>query len=140
MATKHTYVMNISIVILLLFFLNSCGQKKNYHNSMAFINNSNKTVYVDFSYGYPDTLINFNLSYEAKPYCKVNSNSTGNPLEVRYAYETMLEDDTLMVYVFDAAVVESTPWDTIKAIYMVLKRYDLSLQDLEEMNWTVSHP
>jgi hypothetical protein len=51
-----------------------------------------------------------------------------------------LDNKVLMVFIFDAKVLETTPWDTVKAKYLVLKRYDLSLQDLEDMNWTITYP
>jgi len=46
----------------------------------------------------------------------------------------------MMVYVFDAHVIETTAWDSVKANYLVLKRYDLSLDDLKRMNWTITYP
>jgi len=39
----------------------------------------------------------------------------------------------------DANTLETTSWDTIKLNYKVLKRYDLSFQDLEKMNWTITY-
>jgi hypothetical protein len=45
-----------------------------------------------------------------------------------------------MVFVFNAGLLETIPWDTIKANYLVMKRYDLSLPDLEEMDWTITYP
>ena len=45
-----------------------------------------------------------------------------------------------MYFIYDACILETTPWDTIKAKYIVLKRYDLSLQDLQQMNWTITYP
>ena len=51
-----------------------------------------------------------------------------------------LKKDTLFVYVFDAEIVETTPWDTVLANNLILKRYDLSLEDLQNMNWTIIYP
>jgi hypothetical protein len=48
--------------------------------------------------------------------------------------------DTLSVFIFDAQVLENTPWDTVKAKYIILKRYDLSLDDLNKLNWTITYP
>ena len=48
--------------------------------------------------------------------------------------------DTVYVYVFDAAVVDNTSWDIVAKDYLVLKRYDLSLEDLQRLNWQVTYP
>jgi len=52
----------------------------------------------------------------------------------------LISSDTLMEYVFDAQVIENTSRDSIKAKYLVLKRYDLSLQDLKNADWTITYP
>jgi hypothetical protein len=43
-------------------------------------------------------------------------------------------------FIFDKQTVVEQPWDTIVENNLVLKRYDLSLQDLESMNWTITYP
>ncbi len=70
------------------------------------------------------------------------ANTSDDPLRLQDTYEGRFEQfRKVMVFVFDAQVLETTPpWDTVKAKYLVLKRYDLSLQDLESMNWTITYP
>jgi hypothetical protein len=65
-----------------------------------------------------------------------------------FSYRERLEDifkyqipsGKLMVFVFDATLVKSTSWETVKQNYSVLKRYDLDLQDLKINNFTVTFP
>ena len=45
--------------------------------------------------------------------------------------------DTLMVFVFDAELLETNPSNVEEAL---LLRYDLSLKDLQRFNWTLSYP
>jgi len=45
-----------------------------------------------------------------------------------------------MVFVFDANIVENTPWDTIRKNYLILKRYDLSYDDIVSLNWIITYP
>jgi hypothetical protein len=45
-----------------------------------------------------------------------------------------------MVFVLDLQVVESNPWMDIYNNYMVLRRYDLSLADLQCLNWIITYP
>ena len=55
-------------------------------------------------------------------------------------YKSSIPSDTLMVYVFDENVLENTPWDTVVENNLVLKRYDLSLPDIVNNNWSVTYP
>ena len=48
--------------------------------------------------------------------------------------------DSLFVYIFDAELIENTPWEVIAKDYLVLKRYDLTLEDLQRLNWKITYP
>jgi len=48
--------------------------------------------------------------------------------------------DTVFVYVFNAATVERNPWSVIARDYLVLQRYDLTLEDLQRLNWRITYP
>lgn len=43
----------------------------------------------------------------------------------------------MMVYVFDSPTLETEGWEYIIEHDLVLKRYDLTLKDLEDMDWTI---
>lgn len=51
-----------------------------------------------------------------------------------------LRSDTLSVYFFDSDTLNKYDWSKIREGYKVLKRYDLSLQDLERLNYLVTYP
>ena len=55
-------------------------------------------------------------------------------------FKFSIPSDTMMIYVFDANVLEENTWEMVKANYLVLKRYDLILEDLQGMNWTITYP
>ncbi len=46
----------------------------------------------------------------------------------------------LMVFFFDRDTILHYSWEEVRADYKVLRRYDLSLSDLEAMDWTVEYP
>lgn len=107
------------------------------------LNRSDRPIYIDFGYTYPDTSIGaYNVANDPVSF-KVLSNQEKS-IMVRCCWEgifsSQITSDTLMVFIFDAQILESTPWDTVEANYLVLKRYDLSLLDLEGMNWTITYP
>ncbi len=123
----------------------TCQKEDTGHERITFKNNSNLKLYVmgqDITY--PDTSITFGDLTKTGSTQIVNPNSTNvSALEIQSTWEQRLNhptQDTLMVFVFDAQVLETTPWDTVKANYLVLKRYDLSLQDLESVKWEITYP
>ncbi len=114
--------------------------------SIIEIFNHEKTKkYVSFDNLYPDTSL-----YDPNPALSPETNkvlageTSKSVLRLRGNWDGYFNNhiplDTLMIFVYDAEVLENTTWDTVKANYMVLKRYDLSLKDLESMNWTITYP
>jgi hypothetical protein len=68
---------------------------------------------------------------------------TANVIQSRDCFEDFMNKvqvDTIMIFIFDAKIIETVPWDTIRTKYLVLKRYDLNLQDLQRLNWTITYP
>jgi len=45
-----------------------------------------------------------------------------------------------MIFIFDGTVIGNTDWEIVEKDYLVLQRYDLSLQNLRELNWKVYYP
>ena len=48
--------------------------------------------------------------------------------------------DTLLIFVFNADTLDTFGWDYVREHYMVLQRYDLSLGDLQSVNFRLSFP
>ncbi len=137
----------VLIVAFGLLLSSSCGDKeKDCHKVITFKNTRNDTLFVVSSSQYPDTL---NLEGIPNPLLdqsftmvlpKENNTQVLRRRDcIELAFKDLIPSDTLMVYVFDSKVIEDSPWDTIKANYNVLKRYDLSLDDLKRMNWIITY-
>ncbi len=139
---------NFVIVLTILLFNQTCCKKEDdCHKTIAFVNTTSQPLYVVSYYFYPDTS---SFSGIRNPlldsnFTKVRSNETNTQVLwgrdcIELAFKDLIPSDTLMVYVFDAMIIESTPWETVKSNYLVLKRYDLSLQDLKNNNWKIIYP
>ena len=141
---------NINLLLLLLALIlsaSTCSKEGECHRYIWFYNQTNRDVYVSWSYTYPDTLyLIHGPSPSGDPLAsKVNaSSSSRNPLRNRDCWEDLFGDlipsDTLMVYLFDAEVLETVDWSTVIMENMILRRYDLSLDDLRRMNWEITYP
>ena len=118
------------------------------HKQIKFANNSDKDVYVQFDGSYPDTTyFGHGPSPANEPGLhKVVANTTSNTvLQDRSCLEYVIRgervpSDTLMIFVFDALVIDTNDWADVVHFYLVEKRYDLSLGDLVGMNWTINYP
>lgn len=141
-------IITVSIALMMLFMGSNCDNK-DCHKTVSIVNTTDKDIYVIYNRDYPDTL---SIQHDSSPvpdayYTKVLANaSSDQPVwsrscwENSFVSEELLPSGILMVYTFDATTVENTPWETVTNDYMVLKRYDLSLQDLRNMNWVITYP
>lgn len=138
------------IIFLLSIFvlLTSCSYKNtnSCHQVLTFINNTNKRLYINSSYEYPnkedfknspDPLLDpKNSKIEA---FEKNENILSGRNCIEVDYKNYIKSGIMMVYVFDGPTLEEKGWDYIKTNNLVLKRYDLTLKDLENMNWTITY-
>lgn len=136
----------IIIILCGLILLVSCeaSNREDYHQLITIVNKTNKTFYIDWSTQYPDV-----NAYKSKPnpalngFSKVSANETTDQVFAsKSSYESIFKyripSGVMMIYVFDGSTLETQGWDYIKNNNLVYKRYDLTLQDLNNMNWTLT--
>jgi hypothetical protein len=126
------------ILFSLIFLFSRCQEDENCHKSVAIVNNSDNSIYFYLSFSYPDTALYLNTTNNA--YFKIEKHS--HKIE---QYRRCLEGDysytpKIMCFIYDAQTIESTSWDSVKTKYLVLKRYDLTLQNFDSTNWTITYP
>lgn len=149
-----TSLIIISIILFFSIFLCSCFvDKPDCHFHIPFKNNADHSIYVYSEIkeqyhalpNYQDTILQ---SYYPDPSLDPATNKT-LPAEENIgalfswsAYEYAFGDDfdTLLVFVFNADTLELLGWDTIRAYYKVEQRYDLSLEDLQNIGFKLSFP
>ena len=106
-------------------------------------NNSPHSIDTYFAYGgnggtaYPDTTLPIN-DYTVKDI----KSGTQYPFDVNSLESTInrLPADTLSIYIFHTDTLKKYSWQEVRDGYKVLKRYDLSLEDLKRMNYTITYP
>lgn len=139
--------MTLIIILITLIMLNNTCERKNCHKRIKIHNKSSKGIYAKDCFSAPNDTICFKIDPSpalAPDFHKIEPGATNTGvLHSRDCWEYHFEyfpSKILMVFIFDAEVLESTPWDTVCANYMVLKRYDLTLNDLKNMNWEITYP
>ena len=137
---KYTILVFSTIILL----ANCCENMMEKWFYIRVANISQKAIMVTAGYerflmnAYPDTTL---PSSEPDLY-KIEPNKQIN-LRSGFEWEKVIEEmplDTLSIYVFDADTLNTYDWIQVKEGYKVLKRYDLSLDDLRKMNWTITYP
>jgi hypothetical protein len=107
---------------------------------MKITNYSSRAICYNFSLIYPDTT----LRTEDNPISILRSQvASGETVSEprRGSWEGIFDIcDTLMIFIFDETTLNTVPWDTVRKNYLILKRYDLSLEDLEKLDWMVTYP
>lgn len=139
---------NIILLLNIIPLLISCEATNTAkcHKIITVVNKTNKTIYVERSEGYPnfEDYKNYPDLLNNPQTTKVEANSSSKNVLPTYGncYEgiyTSIKSGTMMVYVFDGPTLETQGWDYIKTNNLGLKRYDLTLKNLEDMNWTITY-
>jgi hypothetical protein len=129
-----------NLILISLIFLSGKCEIPNEYFSLRVRNNFEKQIsfYLgDFNadFQYSDTLIN-------KSNITRTATSTAS-VDIRREWEDVileLPKDTLSIFIFTTDVVKNVSWDKIREDYLVLKRYDLSVDDLKLLEFEVSYP
>ena len=147
-------------LLLLLFIPGSCREffdipKYNFQD-ITFVNNSD--TYVSFypysfswailNYGrfYPDTLLPpadtgyRSIDYDQYKVLPMKSYTWNTKIEQKTLKESPYRNELLMFYVFSVDTLEKYSWEEIREGYKILKRYDLSMDDLDSLDWTITYP
>ena len=110
--------------------------------TITIINNTNESiVYYSINKSTTDTLLS-SLPY---PISVENTDSVdaNNSTKFGGPFKKLFNDnpsDILIIFLFSRDTIEQVPWERIVDEYLVLRRYDLTLEDLEAMDWTVVYP
>ena len=129
----------IVIAILWLCTASDCTRDKDdCHKRIYFINNSSKDVYIDYcEYCSDDFMVPSLTSLQANS-GKVKPNEKNSSMWSWSCLEFYVAQKEIVVYVFDAEVMESIPRDTIIKYRMVLKTIHPTIEEMERSDWTIT--
>lgn len=152
---KNIFKLTVFLIVLSMLLMSKACVKEdeNHHKSIVVINNSEKAIYAYFGFSYPDTSALTTIpSSSVSSIYKVEPHQRNNTaLVMRSFWEIVFKDgrripsDTVMVFILDGEKVEKynatkVHVSTAQADDMLLQRYDLSLQDLQKMDFHLSYP
>lgn len=102
-------------------------------------NNTNDTILYNLKGGEPDDTLLWNQNIYPTSADKENSwVLPKSSVNLRDQYLPV--DYVLHLFLFDKSQIDSLPWDSIRDNYLILRRYDLTSDDLVDGGWSVSYP
>jgi hypothetical protein len=144
------------ILALLVFIFGACDPylfELGKHSSFIFENKSNVDIAVEYDYNNLEKKSNKITVLKGRIKANnedmvVSANSKKHVLMIMHAtWETLLKDahtDTLKLFVLDYAKIRDYPidnkMDSVPFDSVFIQRYDLTIPDLDNLNWTLSYP
>jgi hypothetical protein len=132
------------LLIVTAFLLTACPVE--IHDDWYFDNHTNDALVVYMALGiasaYPDTLLPSDVNNmhigRSDPHSKqpMYANGYVKPEDIVKG----LPLDTLSIFIIFEDTLLTYSWEVIRSDYKILKRYDLSLQDLQKLNYTIPYP
>ncbi|MDO4880740.1 MAG: hypothetical protein Q3983_05620 [Capnocytophaga sp.] len=125
------------LLILLSFFCLQCDK----FYDLQIYNNTDRTINIyiaDIDTYYPDTLLP--LGSNRLREIKINETLYETSMVQWNNILKNLPKDTLSIFIFNTDTLNKYSWEEIRRNYKILKRYDLSIQDLENLDYKVYYP
>ena len=130
------------LIIGLIFILTACPEKdlSSPDSTIVFINNTTDTLqfYDEFRMLSDTALPTYTIRYYEKTKLLPFSETKYPDAFIRTFND--LDNHVLMIFLFKKSELDNYSWEEVQNDYRILKRYDLSLQDLENNNWTIEYP
>lgn len=136
----------IRIIMLSVFvsIFTTCEKMRHQRYALVLKNNSEEEISVHVGLPetgngvYPDTLLPSKKQLTSiKPQGKGYWDSS---IRWEDGYFKELPNDTLSVYILNRKISDTKDWDVIRENYMILQRYDLSIYDLQKLDYTLYYP
>jgi hypothetical protein len=125
------------IVTLILLLFNSCADQPEIHHYIDLVNNTNNSYYAFPSYNSPDTLF---YSFESATEILPNEiKGIGSIIGWENLIET-IEDKTLIIFLVDKDTLTKYSNNDIVNNYRISRRYDLTVTELDSLDWTITYP
>lgn len=127
------------LFIIMIFGCSECAMDHEYPIKLE--NKSNHKIDVlvaSYLNGYPDTILPPGRRSITIDIQKGYSQDLG--LEHEKLFNKTLATDTMSIFIFHTDTLNKHSWDVIRDRYMVLRRYDLSLDDLKKLDKIVPYP
>jgi hypothetical protein len=137
---KNIRIVGIVIISFLITTASTCAKNKaNCHYYYTMKNNSSAPFYFGFAFDSSLLRLSYNpASSPAEFKCDMHDEKSDR---INRCYEGDLNYfGKMYIFIFDTNVLETTPWDTVKKNYIILKKYELTKAQLDSADWYINYP
>jgi hypothetical protein len=125
----------IIFILLTCLILSGCMWFLDHDYIIKIQNNSSDTIKFYSSYTFPDT----SLSIEYPRLIMAYPNSYSH-LSSEDKWEKVLPHDTIIIFIFNKDTLDNNSWNKVIQKHYILKKYVISLDDLDSLGYTVKYP
>lgn len=115
-----------------------------FDDRLKVINQSNQPIKYMWEIQAPsDSTIKYKLEYMIKPDGPVFPGDSNSYMITNTTYEQIIRSEpkkVFRVYIFNSDTIEKYTWERVKKENMVLKRYDLTLEELKKKKYRIVYP
>lgn len=131
-------------IVILICAANSCDPNEDGHwdGRLTIVNNSNDTIISFLQYNFPDTI----LLDENAPELN-NIIITPNSLGKHYSsikwedhISSLNTHKTILIFINSYDTIRKYSWTQIQDDYNILRRYDLTIDSLQKLDWIITYP
>jgi hypothetical protein len=143
---KVNHILLLLVIPCMVAAMKCEKETANCHHNLWLNNQSDKEVYVTYSFNHPDTSLP--LGDPPARLTTIGAYERKNFYHQSECIERFISDytrnyepkDTLCIFVVDAALVASVGWDQVRRNNLVLKRFDYSTHELKNTNFSIDYP
>jgi len=138
--------MKLVFIVVMSFVLMGCPSQEDQIDSMLILRNfsGNAIVHsVEINLPSDTTLADISYPLSAENIGPLTLNSMESDTLSESFIKILSEDfpdHRLMVFFLSKDTIDLVPWDRIVDENLILRRFDLTLGDLESMDWTIVYP
>lgn len=129
------------LVPLCLFLL--CGKcphaEPEFDLQIKVINNSNMEIVELRTGSIEDTLLPPAHPFTEPYYLESSTIQPGSEISIP-EYSGYIKEHGFQLFLFSRDTFDQVPWQRIADEYLILRRYDFTLDSLEAIDWTITYP
>ena len=129
------------LIIAALFYNADCRKNRDCHSSYRIRNQTNTAIYFGTSNDSSLSRLDYNPGLSPENYkCGAYSEKAKYGIEGSCIDYLVMDTGYMNIFIFDAGIIETTSWATIKQNRLMLKRTEMTKTQLDSCNWFITYP
>jgi hypothetical protein len=127
------------LIVILTMSMTQCEKEENFADLIIHNTSHDTILWYDKGGEASDTLLwDYNI-FPTSGEKEINRILPNSTINLRDEY-LPIGNSFVHLFLFSKRQIDTIPWDTIRDNYLILRRYDLSKDDLVNGGWEVSYP